>query len=73
MSKEKQIARRNQDTQLKIWNGAKVSALFLLMTIIAVILLFPYVFMLNKSLMTSSMVIDPTFKATRSVKRLATR
>ena len=59
MSKEKQIARRNQDTQLKIWNGAKVSALFLLMTIIAVILLFPYVFMLNKSLMTSSMVIDP--------------
>ena len=58
-SNEQRIARRNQDTQLKVWNGAKVSALFLLMTIIAVILLFPYVFMMNKSLMTSSMVIDP--------------
>lgn len=61
---ESALARENQrkkkDTQLRVWNGAKVTGLFLLMLLLAIILMFPYVFMVNKSLMTQQMVIDPT-------------
>ena len=51
---------RNKDTQTKIWNATKTTLLFVVMTLIAIVLLFPYIFMLNKSLMTSDQVIDPT-------------
>lgn len=53
------VENRNKDTQTKIWNGTKTALLFVVMTLIAIVLLFPYVFMLNKSLMTSDQVIDP--------------
>ncbi len=53
------VENRNKDTQTKIWNATKTALLFVVMCLIAVVLLFPYVFMLNKSLMTSDQVIDP--------------
>lgn len=53
------VENRNKDTQTKIWNGTKTAILFVAMLLIAIVLLFPYVFMLNKSLMTSEQVIDP--------------
>jgi len=48
------------DTQTRIWNGAKTTVLFLVLALIGIILILPNIFMLNKSLMTSTMVIDPT-------------
>ncbi|MFA6620118.1 MAG: carbohydrate ABC transporter permease [Bacilli bacterium] len=51
-----------KDTQAKIWNDSKISLLFLGMAVLAIVLLFPYVFMVNKSLMTSERVIDPNPK-----------
>lgn len=43
----------------KYWVNA---LLYTLMTLLAVILLFPYAFMVSKSLMTSEEVVDPTIK-----------
>lgn len=51
-----------KDTQTKLWDGAKVGFLFLGMAAIAIVLMFPSVFMVNKSLMTSEMVLDPNPK-----------
>lgn len=51
-------AAHKKDTQLRVWNVTKISAMFLIMVVIAIFLLFPYVFMVNKSLMTQTMVID---------------
>ncbi len=51
--------RDKRDTQLKIWNGAKTTGLFVVMTLLAIVLLFPYIFMVNKSLMSSAMIINP--------------
>jgi multiple sugar transport system permease protein len=51
-----------KDTQAKLWNDSKITLLFLGMAVLAVVLLFPYVFMVNKSLMTSERVIDPNPK-----------
>lgn len=51
--------KRRADTQSKIWNGAKTSILFVFMVAVAIVLMFPYIFMFNKSLMSSNEVINP--------------
>lgn len=48
-----------KDTQTRLWNGTKTTLLFVLLSVIGIVLILPNVFMLNKSLMTSTMVIDP--------------
>jgi multiple sugar transport system permease protein len=54
--------RQKQDTQTRLWDTTKLSLILLGMVVIGIVLMFPYVFMVNKSLMTSEMVIDPNPK-----------
>jgi multiple sugar transport system permease protein len=46
------------DTQARIWDASKTTMMFIGMLALAIILLFPYVFMVNKSLMSSDEVIQ---------------
>lgn len=52
-------ARRRSDA-VRVWNKGKVAIFLVIMTIIGIILIFPYFFMVSKSLMTSTEVLDPT-------------
>lgn len=55
---EEKAAWAKIDTQKRIWDASKVIGLFVVMLGLAIIFLFPYIFMVNKSLMSSEMVID---------------
>lgn len=48
-----------EDRKAKMWDFSKTTALFLGMCVVAVVLMFPYVFMVFKSLMSESEILDP--------------
>ena len=53
-----QRARRRSNTT-RAWNKSKVFLFLLIMVIIGVVLVFPYFYMVSKSLMSSTEVVDP--------------
>ena len=58
---------RRRNTNQRRWNKTKVWLFLLLMIAIGVILIFPYFYMVMKSLMSEAEVIDPTLKIFPSV------
>jgi multiple sugar transport system permease protein len=51
--------RYKKDREAKMWNTSKVIFLLLGMTAVGLVLMFPYVFMINKSLMSTDEILDP--------------
>ena len=48
-----------EDRKAKIWDFSKTTALFVGMCIVGVVLMFPYIFMVFKSLMSEAEILDP--------------
>lgn len=60
MTSDKVLRARRRSDAVRVWNKAKIAIFLLVMISIGIVLVFPYFYMVSKSLMDSSEVMDPT-------------